>query len=80
MGKVCGGYSERETPGLIPNPVVKPLSADGTAPMVRGGRVGRRRIFLEEGVLDFGQGPLSRCRALPMTWSAQHGDDFAGLS
>jgi hypothetical protein len=27
----CGGYSEGETPGPIPNPEVKPLSADGTA-------------------------------------------------
>jgi hypothetical protein len=28
---VPGGYSEGETPGPIPNPEVKPLSADGTA-------------------------------------------------
>src|ERR1700679_684510 len=27
----CGGHSEGETPGPIPNPEVKPLSADGTA-------------------------------------------------
>ena len=27
-----GGYGKRGTPGLIPNPVVKALSADGTAP------------------------------------------------
>src|SRR5687768_9008298 len=26
-----GGHSERETPGPIPNPEVKPISADGTA-------------------------------------------------
>src|SRR5680860_63926 len=26
-----GGHSERETPGSIPNPAVKPFSADGTA-------------------------------------------------
>ena len=26
-----GGHSVRETPGPIPNPEVKPLSADGTA-------------------------------------------------
>src|SRR4051794_6667500 len=26
-----GGHGERETPGLIPNPEAKPLSADGTA-------------------------------------------------
>jgi hypothetical protein len=26
-----GGHSERETPGPIPNPEVKPFSADGTA-------------------------------------------------
>src|SRR3712207_7504957 len=36
-GSVCrsqcyGGHGERETPGLIPNPEAKPLSADGTAP------------------------------------------------
>src|SRR6478609_5721764 len=35
-GCVCfrqsyGGHSERETPGPIPNPEVKPFSADGTA-------------------------------------------------
>ena len=28
---VYGGYSERETPGSIPNPEVKALCADGTA-------------------------------------------------
>src|SRR3954471_13671555 len=27
-----GGHGERETPGHIPNPEAKPLSADGTAP------------------------------------------------
>src|SRR3712207_7468630 len=27
-----GGHGERETPGPIPNPEAKPLSADGTAP------------------------------------------------
>src|SRR5580693_6303809 len=27
----CGGHSEGETPGPIPNPEVKPSSADGTA-------------------------------------------------
>ena len=33
-GRSCksyGGHSERETPGPIPNPEVKPFSADGTA-------------------------------------------------
>ena len=30
--KSYGGHSERETPGPIPNPEVKPFSADGTAP------------------------------------------------
>ena len=30
--KSYGGHSERETPGPIPNPEVKPISADGTAP------------------------------------------------
>src|SRR5689334_12670694 len=29
--KSYGGHSERETPGPIPNPEVKPFSADGTA-------------------------------------------------
>src|SRR6201996_2732890 len=29
--RVPGGHSEGETPGPIPNPEVKPLSADGTA-------------------------------------------------
>ena len=27
-----GGHSDRETPGPIPNPEAKPVSADGTAP------------------------------------------------
>ena len=39
-----GGFREGETPGPIPNPAVKPLSADGTA--ARRGRVGRRRPLL----------------------------------
>ena len=30
-GKSFGGHSERETPGYIPNPEAKTLSADGTA-------------------------------------------------
>src|SRR3712207_2378669 len=34
-GSTCaqsyGGHGERETPGNIPNPEAKPLSADGTA-------------------------------------------------
>src|SRR4051794_10478351 len=31
-GSQCyGGHGERETPGHIPNPEAKPLSADGTA-------------------------------------------------
>ena len=29
--KSYGGHSEREIPGPIPNPEVKPFSADGTA-------------------------------------------------
>ena len=29
--ELAGGYSERGTPLTIPNRVVKPLSADGTA-------------------------------------------------
>ncbi len=39
---VSGGNGEGETPDPIPNSEVKPLSADGTAPLV-GGRVGHRR-------------------------------------
>ena len=32
VSRTCsGGHSERETPGPIPNPEVKPPSADGTA-------------------------------------------------
>src|SRR4051812_23364528 len=31
-----GGHGERETPGNIPNPEAKPLSADGTAPGTGG--------------------------------------------
>ena len=31
ISQVCGDYSERETPGSIPNPEVKALCADGTA-------------------------------------------------
>ena len=31
VDKCFGGHSERETPGHIPNPEAKPLSADGTA-------------------------------------------------
>ena len=40
---LCGGCRERVTPGPIPNPEVKPLIADHTAPF-RGGNVGRRRF------------------------------------
>ena len=32
LGCRFGGYGGRETPGYIPNPVVKPSCADGTAP------------------------------------------------
>ena len=31
QAKFSGGYSERDTPLSIPNRVVKPLNADGTA-------------------------------------------------
>ena len=31
LRKSYGGHGERETPGPIPNPEVKPFSADGTA-------------------------------------------------
>ena len=31
LDKCYGDHSERETPGPIPNPEVKPFSADGTA-------------------------------------------------
>ena len=42
--KSAGGSREGDTPGLIPNPAVKPLSADGTAASGRG-RVGHRRLL-----------------------------------
>lgn len=38
----AGGHGRGGTPGPIPNPEVKPPSADGTAERVRG-RAGRRR-------------------------------------
>jgi hypothetical protein len=31
VSRCFGGHSERETPGLIPNPEAKTLCADGTA-------------------------------------------------
>ena len=43
-----GGYSDGETPLPIPNRVVKPVCANGTA-LFEGGRVGRRQGFFEEG-------------------------------
>lgn len=42
--KSAGGSREGDTPGPIPNPAVKPLSADGTAASGRG-RVGHRRLL-----------------------------------
>ena len=44
-GLVIGGGSGRGPPGPIPNPVVKPPSADGTA-LWWGGRVGHRRTHV----------------------------------
>ena len=44
IGNFSGGQSDRVTPGPMPNPEVKPVSADGT---MRGthGRAGRRQYF-----------------------------------
>ena len=42
-GKRVGGIGGGEAPGPMPNPEVKPSSADGTTDMIRG-RVGRRRL------------------------------------
>ena len=39
---MAGGHGRGGTPGPVPNPEVKPPSADGTAEEVRG-RAGRRR-------------------------------------
>ena len=53
-----GGYCWRVTPGLIPNPVVKSLCADGTA-LWWGGRVGRcHGFFWERGGLPVGGPPF----------------------
>ena len=43
--KFSGVNREMAPPGLIPNPAVKHLIADGTTEGIRG-RVGRRRSFL----------------------------------
>ena len=43
--RLLGGYSAGGPPLPIPNRVVKPRSADGTA--LRGGRVGRRRDLIK---------------------------------
>ena len=45
--KFPGDDSERVTPVPIPNTVVKPLSADGTAGIFRG-RVGRRQVYIQK--------------------------------
>ena len=42
MNWIPGGHSGGVTPGSMPNPAVKPSSADGTAEAIRG-RVGRCR-------------------------------------
>ena len=42
MNWISGGQSGGVTPGSMPNPAVKPSSADGTAEAIRG-RVGRCR-------------------------------------
>ena len=42
MNWISGGHSGGVTPGSMPNPAVKPSSADGTAEAIRG-RVGRCR-------------------------------------
>ena len=48
-----GGHSGRGPPGPIPNPVVKPPSADGTA-LWWGGRVGHRRTHTQKRRVDVG--------------------------
>src|SRR5215469_5822584 len=55
-----GGYSEGETPGPIPNPEVKPFSADGTA---RGTAWESRTPpdMLEEGRSRCGRAALFAC-------------------
>src|ERR1700755_1682374 len=53
VGECFGGYSGRETPGLIPNPEAKPASADGTAL----GRVWESRTPPDS---HLGRGPVSR--------------------
>ena len=52
--QTASGHGRGGTPGPIPNPEVKPPSADGTAESVRG-RAGRRRP--PRGILP-GGGPL----------------------
>ena len=59
-----GGFGEGETPGPIPNPVVKPFSADGTALETvwesrtppdmypEKGRLSRRPFLLFQGTME----------------------------
>ncbi len=68
LKRCFGGHGERETPGSIPNPEVKPLSADGTA----GGSLWETRtppdlpnpLGEHLGAL---QGGFSRARTGPLT-------------
>ena len=46
---IAGDLSRRDTPVSIPNTVVKPLCADGTA--LDCGRVGRCQLFFSKGYL-----------------------------
>ncbi len=46
MNWISGGFCGGVTPGSMPNPAVKPSSADGTAEAIRG-RVGRCRKSLQ---------------------------------
>ena len=62
----AGGHGRGGTPGPIPNPEVKPPSADGTAERVRG-RAGRRRpprgILPGEAPSASAEGAFSRIQA-----------------
>ena len=67
---VCGfrgGYCWRVTPGLIPNPVVKSLCADGTA-LWWGGRVGRCHGFFGERGVCLWVGPPFFCCGWGVWW------------
>ena len=47
FNKVIGGKSDRDTPGSMPNPAVKPVSVDGTVWGTHG-RADRRQFRFEK--------------------------------